>query len=212
MRKITTNKGINTKRIQAIENYNYYLGSLVNVNTRHKLALNPIGAQVALATLKELRKELDGFEINIKEINCNRIFENDIELTETELFVKSIGNCTYLNYKSDYNKVKEAKELDKDFPREERQKLANELEEEIKKEYRKITTVGKINKNLRKACEARITELGVELRSVLVTLEAPTEDYINNMLYLIADRKIKEIAERINFKIDYLENVMEEIA
>lgn len=211
MKKSTTNKGINTKRIQEIINYDYYLGGLTNINIRYKLALNPIAAQVGLATLKELRKELDGFNINIKEIDCNRIF-GDIELTETEVFIRTVCNYTYINYKSDFDRIKEVRELDKVFPREERQKLANKLEEEIKTEYRKIETIGKINKNLRKASEEKVKELGIELRDVLATLEVPTEDYINNSLWAIADSKINEIKNRLDYKITYFEEAMEEIA
>ena len=196
--KSTTNKGINAKRIQEIVNYDLSLG------------LNPIGVQVALKTLKELREELDVYDIKLDEIDCNRIFDNIESLTETEVFIRSINS--YLNYRNDYNKVIQTKELDKDFSREQRQKLADDLEEEIKKEYRKIETIGKINKTLRRASEAKISELSSELRDILSTLEVPTEEYINNRLYAIAEFKLREIKNRLDSKITYLENVMEEIA
>ena len=96
--------------------------------------------------------------------------------------------------------------------REQRKKIADGLEKEIKGEYKKIETVGKINKNLRRASEARVEALGVELRDILSTLEAPTEEYINNMLYIIAESKIKEIKSRLDSKIAYLGSVMEDIA
>ena len=82
----------------------------------------------------------------------------------------------------------------------------------IKKEYRKIETIGKINKTLRRASEAKISELSSELRDILSTLEVPTEEYINNRLYAIAEFKLREIKNRLDSKITYLENVMEEIA
>lgn len=210
MSKNKVSKGINTKRIQQIENYDYSLWNLVNPNFRQQSILNPIGAGVALSTLQELRKELDSYEIKLQQIDCNRVFGRNMELTETEVFIRSINS--HLNYRNDYNKVMQTKELDRDFPREEREKIANDLEEEIKKEYRKITTVGKINKTLRRASEARVEALGVELRDILSTLEAPTEEYINNMLYLIAESKIKEIKSRLDSKIAYLGSVMEDIA
>ena len=171
--KSTTNKGINAKRIQEIVNYDLSLGMLVNPNIKQQLVLNPIGMQVALKTLKELREELDVYDIKLDEIDCNRIFDNIESLTETEVFIISINS--YLNYRNDYNKVIQTKELDKDFSREQRQKLADDLEEEIKKEYRKIETIGKINKTLRRASEAKISELSSELRDILSTLEVPTE-------------------------------------
>lgn len=208
--KSTTNKGINAKRIQEIVNYDLSLGMLVNPNIKQQLVLNPIGVQVALKTLKELREELDVYDIKLDEIDCNRIFDNIESLTETEVFIRSINS--YLNYRNDYNKVIQTKELDKDFSREERQKLADDLEEEIKKEYRKIETIGKINKTLRRASEAKISELSSELRDILSTLEVPTEEYINNRLYAIAEFKLREIKNRLDSKITYLENVMEEIA
>ncbi len=208
--KSTTNKGINAKRIQEIVNYDLSLGMLVNPNIKQQLVLNPIGVQVALKTLKELRKELDVYDIKLDEIDCNRIFDNIESLTETEVFIRSINS--YLNYRNDYNKVIQTKELDKDFSREQRQKLADDLEEEIKKEYRKIETIGKINKTLRRASEAKISELSSELRDILSTLEVPTEEYINNRLYAIAEFKLREIKNRLDSKITYLENVMEEIA
>lgn len=202
----------NTKRIKDIVAYNAYVGrSLANINMRYKLALNPIGAQVWLATLKELRKELDDFNINIKKIDCSRIF-GDIELTETELFIVEACDCIYLDYLKDYNKIKESKELDKYFAREERQKLANDLEEQIKTENRKIETVGKINKTLKKAAELKVKELESELADVLTTLEVPTEDYINNSLWSIAEWKLSEIKNRLDERINYLEEAMEEIA
>lgn len=210
MSKNKVSKGINTKRIQQIENYDYSLWNLVNPNFRQQSILNPIGAGVALSTLQELRKELDSYEIKLQQIDCNRVFGRNMELTETEVFIRSINS--HLNYRNDYNKVMQTKELDRDFPREEREKIANDLEEEIKKEYRKITTVGKINKTLRRASEVRVEALGVELRDILSTLEAPTEEYINNMLYLIAESKIKEIKSRLDSKIAYLDSVMEDIA
>ncbi|MDU5721159.1 MAG: hypothetical protein E6Z86_03325 [Clostridium butyricum] len=209
MAKSTITK-LNTKRIQEIENYDYSLWNLVNPNFRNQLALNPIGAKLSLATLQELRKELEGYYISLKEIDCNRIFGENTVLTETEAFIRSINS--YLNYRNDYNKILQTKELDKDFPREQRQKLADDLEEEIKKEYRKIETIGKLNKTLRRASEARVKELGIELRDILATLEVPTEDYINNMLYLMAESKIKEIKNRLDSKIAYLSSVMEDIA
>ena len=210
MRKITTNKGISTKKIQEIENYCYSLWNLVNPNIRQQVILNPIGARVALTTLQELKSELNDYRILIDEIDCNRIFGDTEFLTETEVFIRSIDS--YLNYRNDYNKIIQTKELDKDFPREQRQKIADELEAEIRKEYKKITTLGKINKTLRHASEEKVKELGVQLRDVLSTLEVPTEDYINNMLYLMATSKIAEIKSRIEEKIIYLEDVMEDIA
>lgn len=210
--KSTTNKGINTKKIQQIENFDLSLGIFVNPNLRQQVVLNPIGLELNLTKLKELREELQGCDIDIKEIDCNRIFCGNTELTETEVFIRNIGNCSYMSYRSDYNKILQTKELDKDFSREERQKLANSLEEERRKEYRKIETIGKLNKTLRKASETKVKELDVELRDILSTLEVPTEEYINNMLYLIATSKIAEIKGRIEEKIIYLEDVMEDIA
>ena len=208
--KSTTNKGINAKRIQEIVNYDLSLGMLVNPNIKQQLVLNPIGAGIALSTLKKLREELDSYEIVLEQIDCNRIFGYGTELTESEIFVRTISDHAY--YRNDYDKIVEVKELDKDFSREQRQKLADDLEEEIKKEYRKIETIGKINKTLRRASEAKISELSSELRDILSTLEVPTEEYINNRLYAIAEFKLREIKNRLDSKITYLENVMEEIA
>ncbi|MDB2115660.1 hypothetical protein [Clostridium paraputrificum] len=209
MAKSTITK-LNTKRVQEIENYDYSLWNLVNPNFRNQLALNPIGAKLSLATLQELRKELEGYDISLREIDCNRIFGENTVLTETEAFIRSINS--HLSYRSDYNKILQTKELDRDFPREQRQKLADDLEEEIKKEYRKIETIGKLNKTLRRDSEARVKELGIELRDILTTLEVPTEEYINNVLYQIADFKIKEIKCRLDSKIAYLSSVMEDVA
>ena len=210
MAKVKNTTIINAKRIQEIVNYDLSLGMLVNPNIKQQLVLNPIGVKVALKTLKELREELEGFDIDIKEIDCNRVFCGNTELSEIEVFIRSINS--YLNYRNDYMKILQTKELDKDFSREQRQKLADDLEEEIKKEYRKIETIGKINKTLRRASESKISELSSELRDILSTLEVPTEEYINNRLYAIAEFKLREIKNRLDSKITYLENVMEEIA
>lgn len=209
MAKVKNTTIINAKRIQEIVNYDLSLGMLVNPNIKQQLVLNPIGVKVALKTLKELREELEGFDIDIKEIDCNRVFCGNTELSEIEVFIRSINS--YLNYRNDYNKVIQTKELDKDFSREQRQKLADDLEEEIKKEYRKIETIGKINKTLRRASESKISELSSELRDILSTLEVPTEESINNILYAIAEFKLREIKNRLDYKISYLSQVMEEI-
>lgn len=211
MRKVT--KNINAKRIQEIESYDYSLWNLVNPNTKNQLKLNTIGVQVSLRTLKELRAELEGYHINIEEIDCNRVFnDGKIDLTETEVFVRSIGNCSYMNYRNDYLKMIEQRELEKIFPIEERKARILELEEAIKKEVLKGATVGKLNKELRKSCEARAEELRKELNSIEETFNVVDEEYINSMLYMIADRKIKEIKNRLDYKISYLENIMEDIA
>ena len=181
----------------------------MNPNIKQQLVLNPIGVKVALKTLKELREELEGFDIDIKEIDCNRVFCGNTELSEIEVFIRSINS--YLNYRNDYMKILQTKELDKDFSREQRQKLADDLEEEIKKEYRKIETIGKINKTLRRASESKISELSSELRDILSTLEVPTEESINNILYAISEFKLREIKNRLDYKISYLSQVMEEI-
>ena len=204
-----TTTTINAKRIQNIAYYDLSVGSLVNPNIRQHLKSNPIGVSVALTTLKQLSEELESFDIKLDEIDCNRIFDNIESLTETELLIRSINS--YQNYRDDYNKIFQTKELDKDFPREQRQKLADDLEEEIKKEYRKIETVGRINKNLRRTCEAKIEELGKQLRDIILTLEVPTEESINNRLYAIAEFKLREIKNRLDYKISYLSQVMEEI-
>ena len=209
MAKVKNTTIINAKRIQEIVNYDLSLGMLVNPNIKQQLVLNPIGVKVALKTLKELREALEGFDIDIKEIDCNRVFGGNTELSEIEVFIRSINS--YLNYRNDYNKVIQTKELDKDFSREQRQKLADDLEEEIKKEYRKIETIGKINKTLRRASESKISELSSELRDILSTLEVPTEESINNRLYAIAEFKLREIKNRLDYKISYLSQVMEEI-
>lgn len=209
MAKVKNTTIINAKRIQEIVNYDLSLGMLVNPNIKQQLVLNPIGVKVALKTLKELREELEGFDIDIKEIDCNRVFAGNTELSEIEVFIRSINS--YLNYRSDYMKILQTKELDKDFSREQRQKLADDLEEEIKKEYRKIETIGKINETLRRASEAKISELSSELRDILSTLEVPTEESINNILYAIAEFKLREIKNRLDYKISYLSQVMEEI-
>lgn len=204
-----TTTTINAKRIQNIAYYDLSVGSLVNPNIRQHLKSNPIGVSVALTTLKQLSEELESFDIKLDEIDCNRIFDNIESLTETELLIRSINS--YQNYRDDYNKILQTKELDKDFPREQRQKLADDLEEEIKKEYRKIETVGRINKNLRRTCEAKIEELGKQVRDIILTLEVPTEESINNRLYAIAEFKLREIKNRLDYKISYLSQVMEEI-
>lgn len=209
MAKVKNTTIINAKRIQEIVNYDLSLGMLVNPNIKQQLVLNPIGVKVALKTLKELREELEGFDIDIKEIDCNRVFGGNTELSEIEVFIRSINS--YLNYRNDYMKILQTKELDKDFSREQRQKLADDLEEEIKKEYRKIETIGKINKTLRRASESKISELSSELRDILSTLEVPTEESINNILYAIAEFKLREIKNRLDYKISYLSQVMEEI-
>ena len=209
MAKVKNTTIINAKRIQEIVNYDLSLGMLVNPNIKQQLVLNPIGVKVALKTLKELREELEGFDIDIKEIDCNRVFCGNTELSEIEVFIRSINS--YLNYRNDYMKILQTKELDKDFSREQRQKLADDLEEEIKKEYRKIETIGKINKTLRRASESKISELSSELRDILSTLEVPTEESINNILYAIAEFKLREIKNRLDYKISYLSQVMEVI-
>lgn len=200
---------INAKRIQNIAYYDLSVGSLVNPNVRQHLKSNPIGLEVALTTLKELKEEIEGYTILIDEIDCDRIFGDGTELTETEVFIKSIHDHAYL--RNEYDEIKQARELDKSFSREERQKIADELETEIKKEYRKIETVGKLNKTLRRSCEAKIEELGKQLREILSTLEVPTEESINNRLWSIAEYKLREIKNRLDYKITYLENIEEEM-
>lgn len=208
-----TTTTINAKRIQNIAYYDLSVGSLVNPNVRQHLKSNPIGLEVALTTLQELREEIEGYEISIDEIDCNRIFnEGNVDLTETEVFVRSIGNCSYMNYRNDYLKMIEQRELEKIFSVEERKSRILELEEAIKKEVLKGATVGKLNKELRKSCEARAEELRKELNSIEETFNVVDEEYINSMLYMIADRKIKEIKNRLDYKISYLENIMEDIA
>ncbi len=210
MAKAKNTTTINAKRIQNIAYYDLSVGSLVNPNVRQHLKSNPIGLEVALKTLQELREEIEGYEISIDEIDCNKIFDNVTEsLTETEVFIKSIHDHAYL--RNEYDEIKEARELDKSIPREERQKIADELEMEIKKEYRKIETVGKINKTLRKTCEAKIEQLVKQLREILSTLEVPTEESINNRLWSIAEFKLREIKNRLDYKISYLSQAMEEI-
>lgn len=211
--KSTTNKNINAKRIQEIESYDYGLWNLVNPNTKNQLKLNLIGVQVSLRTLKELRAELEDFDIDIKEIDCNRIFnEGKIDLTETEVFIRTICNYTYLNYRNDYLKMIQQRELEKVFPIEERKARILELEEEIKKEVSKGATVGKLNKELRKSCEARAEELRKELHSIEETFNVVNEEYLNSILYTIAEYKLREIKERLDSKIAYLSSVMEDIA
>ena len=209
----TKSRNINAKRIQMIENYDLSVGSLINPNIRQQVALNPIGLKVAISTLQEITEELGSYEISIDEIDCNRIFnEGNVDLTETEVFVRSIGNCSYMNYRNDYLKMIEQRELEKIFSVEERKSRILELEEAIKKEVLKGATVGKLNKELRKSCEARAEELRKELNSIEETFNVVDEEYINSMLYMIADRKIKEIKNRLDYKISYLENIMEDIA
>lgn len=206
------NKGLSTKKIQQIESYSYSLGMLTNPNLRQQVVLNPIGLELNLKKLKELREELQGFDIDIKEIDCNRIFSGNTELTETEVLIRNIGNCSYMSYRNDYLKMIEQRELEEVFPVEERKSRILELEAEIKKEVLKGATVGKLNKDLRKSCEARAEELRKELHSIEETFNVVNEEYLNSMLYTIATSKIDEIKSRIEEKIIYLEDVMEDIA
>lgn len=212
MAKAKNTTTINAKRIQNIAYYDLSVGSLVNPNIRQHLKLNPIGVVVSLRTLKELRAELEGYHINIEEIDCNRVFSNDMELTETEVFVRSIGNCSYMNYRNDYLKMIEQRELEKVFPVEERKARILELEEAIKKEVLKGATVGKLNKELRKSCEARAEELRKELHSIEETFNVVDEEYLNSILYMISEYKLREIKERIESKIEYISSVMEDMA
>ena len=86
------------------------------------------------------------------------------------------------------------------------------MEEAIKKEVLKGATVGKLNKELRKVCEARAEELRKELHSIEETFNVVDEEYLNSILYTIAECKLREIKERLDSKIYYLESVMEDIA
>ena len=208
----TKSKNINAKKIQEIESYDYSLWNLVNPNTKNQLKLNPIGVKISLRTLKELRAELEEFDIDIKEINCSRIFGDSTELTEIEVFIRTVCNYSYLNYRNDYLKMIEQRELEKVFPIEERKARILELEEVIKKEVLKGATVGKLNKELRKSCEARAEELRKELHSIEETFNVVDEEYLNSILYMISEYKLREIKERIESKIEYISSVMEDMA
>ena len=70
----------------------------------------------------------------------------------------------------------------------------------------------RLNKTLRRSCEAKIEELGKQLREILSTLEVSTEESINNRLWSIAEYKLREIKNRLDYKITYLENIVEEMA
>lgn len=207
----TKSKNVNAKRIQEIESYDYSLWNLVNPNTKNQLKLNPIGVKISLRTLKELRAELEEFDINIKEVNCSRIFGDSTELTETEVFIRTVCNYSYLNYRNDYLKMIEQRELEKVFPIEERKARILELEEAIKREVLKGATVGKLNKELRKSCEARAEELRKELHSIEETFNVIDEEYLNSILYTIAEYKLREIKNRLESKIEYLNDAMENI-
>ncbi|WP_449389563.1 hypothetical protein [Clostridium sp. ETTB3] len=54
--------------------------------------------------------------------------------------------------------------------------------------------------------------MGKQLRDILSTLEVPTEESINNSLYSIAEYKLREIKNRLDYKNTYLENIVEEMA
>ena len=105
----------------------------------------------------------------------------------------------------------EQRELEKVFPVEERKARILELEEAIKKEVLKGATVGKLNKELRKLCEARAEELRKELHSIEETFNVVDEEYLNSILYMIAEYKLREIKNRLDSKIEYL-SAMEDIA
>lgn len=204
-----TNKKLSAKRIQEIENYELSLFQLVNPNTKSMLQVNPIAGEIALKTLRELKAELEAIEIDMNKINCNRVYDGYYEeTTETERFIKNIGDCSYIRYKNDYLKMMEQRELEEVFPVEERKARILELEAEIKREVLKGTTLGKLNNDLRKSCEARAEELRNELHSIKETFDVVDEEYLNSMLYMIADRKIKEIVERIDLKINYLTEIL----
>lgn len=203
-----TNKGLSAERLQHIENYELSLFNLVNHNTVGMLKVNPLAGESALAMLKDLSEELGAIVIDAKEIDCNRVFNRE-DLTETEKFIRSIGNgLSHSHYAGDYQKMLSEKELNEAFPIAERKKKIVELEQEIKKQLMKGATVGKVNKSLRKACEQKAEELRAELHSIEATMEAPTEEYINNMLYILAVSKIAEVKARIDYKIEYLEGVL----
>ena len=203
------NKELNEKRLLAIESYELSLFTLVNPNTVSMLKMNPIGGKLALDTLKELQEELENIVIDIKEIDCDRFFNGITDLTETEKYLGSIYNGLAIRkYNSDYKSMIEEKELSKSFPREERQAVVNQLEEKIKKELMKASTIGKLSKEIKTTSEEKVKELRKELNYIMVTLEPPTKDYINNMLFNLVVIKIKEISSRIEYKINYLEGVL----
>lgn len=205
-----TNKGLglSAERLQHIENYELSLFNLVNHNTKGMLMMNPLAGESALSMLKGLSEELGAITIDVKEVDCNRIF-NRIDLTETEMFICSINHrLAYSNYTNDYKKMLSDKELLEMFPIAERKKRITELEQEIKREVMKIASVGRVNKSLRKACEQKAEELRAELHSIEKTMDIVEEEYINNMLYMLAVSKIAEVKARIAYKIEYLEGVL----
>lgn len=210
MARITrgNNKGISAVRLQHIENYELSLFSLVNHNTKGMLLVNPLAGESALTTLKELSEELASITIDAKEIDCNRVY-NRKDLTETEKYICNIGNgLAYSNYSNDYKKMLSDKDLLEAFPMAERKKRVAELEQEIKRELMKSATVGKVNKSLKKSCDEKAEELRKELNSILETMDIIEESYINNMLYMLASGKLKEVKARIDWKINYLSEVL----
>lgn len=206
-----TTKGLSAKRMRDIEAYDYNLFALCNPSTKAVTVANIIGVESALGTLKELRNELDAVVIDISEIDCNSIFTRPAE-TELEMFIKGINDAQYLNYRNDFIKMNEMHQLEMTFPRAERKKMADNLEIEIKKQYNIITTIGKLNKTIRKSAEEKTAELSGQLRDILGTLEAPDTEYINSMLYMMATSKVTELKNRLDVKIKYLTSIMEEVA
>lgn len=204
---IKDTKEITAERLRSIEVYDFSLFTLCNPSTRAMTKANIIQVKGTLNTLKELREELNEFRIDISGIDCNKIFTSQSE-TELEKFIKQINDAQYLIYRNEFLKLKEMEELEITFPRRERQALANSLEEQIKKEYRVQTTVGKLNKSIRRASEEKVTELSSQLRDIIATLEVTDAQYINSMLYMLADRKIEELKNRLDVKINYLTEVL----
>lgn len=206
-----TTKEFNLQQIKEITVFMDGIFSQLNPNLWRAVLRDKRKTKIILAELNNIREELEAVEININNIDVERIFTSGAVMSDEEMYLYYCACPPLYSIEQGYKKILSAEVLEVINPKAKREEEIQKMEHEIKNMQNLIEKLNKINGSGEaiEKFEREIDKTQRKIDRIKETFDVPTLEELQLDLFYHADYYLNNLKERVEHAITYLNEVME---
>lgn len=206
-----TTKEFNLQQIKEITVFMDGIFDQLNPNFWRAVLRDKRKTKIILAELNNIKEELEAAEININNIDVERIFTNGAEISDEEMYLYYCACAPLHSIKKGYKKILNAEVLEIINPRAKRQEEIQKMENEIKSMQDLIERLNKVNgsADAKEKFEREIYKTQIKIDRIKETFDVPTIEELQLDLFAYANYYLNNLKERVYNAITYLGDLME---